>query len=78
MLLANAEPLVRCKAVDAALDIEQDVDTSLTVSSAIGEIAAAFLPRRALAAMSARSKNCRLAWAQHSADVIGPRARDAS
>jgi hypothetical protein len=50
----------------------------LTASSAIGEIAAAFLPRRALAAMSARSKNCRLAWAQHSADVIGPGARDGS
>jgi hypothetical protein len=48
----------------------------LTVSSAISEIAAAFLPRRA--AMSARSKNCRVAWAQHSADVIGPSARDGS
>jgi hypothetical protein len=36
----------------------------LTVSSAIGEIAGAFLPRRALAAMSASSKNCLLAWLQ--------------
>ena len=44
----------------------------LTASSAIGEIAAAFLPRRALAAISASSKNCRLAWAQHSAGVIAP------
>ena len=50
----------------------------LTASSAIGEIAAAFLPRRALAAMSASSKNCRRAWAQHSADVIGPCAREGS
>jgi hypothetical protein len=36
----------------------------LTASSAIGEIAAAFFPRRALAAISASSKNCRLACAQ--------------
>jgi hypothetical protein len=48
----------------------------LTASSAIGEIAAALVPRRALAAMSASSKNCRLAWAQHSADVIAPGVRD--
>jgi hypothetical protein len=47
----------------------------LTASSATGEIAAAFLPRRALAAISASSKNCRLAWAQHSAGVIAPAAR---
>jgi hypothetical protein len=46
-----------------------------TASSAIGEIAAAFLPRRALAAMSASSKNWRLAWAQHSAGVIAPGVR---
>jgi len=32
-----------------------------TASRAIGEIGAAFLPRRALAAMSASSKNLRLA-----------------
>jgi hypothetical protein len=50
----------------------------LTASSAIGEIAPAFLPRLALAAMSASSKNCRLAWAQHSADVTGPSARAGS
>jgi hypothetical protein len=50
----------------------------LTASSATGEIAAAFLPRRALAAMSASSKNCRLAWAQHSAGVIAPGLRDGS
>jgi len=49
-----------------------------TPSSAIGEIAAAFLPRRVLAAMSASSKNCRLACAQHSADVIGLGKRDGS
>ena len=50
----------------------------LTASSAIGEIAAAFLPRRAFAAISASSKNCLRAWAQHSADVIGPSAREGS
>ena len=50
----------------------------LTASSATGEIAAAFLPRRALAAISASSKNCRLACAQQSADVIGPGERDGS
>jgi hypothetical protein len=44
----------------------------LTASSAIGEIGAAFLPRLALAAMSASSKNLRLAWLQHSASTIGP------
>ena len=38
----------------------------------VGEIAGALFPRRALAAMSASSKNCRLAWAQHSAAVIAP------
>jgi hypothetical protein len=36
------------------------------------------LPRRALAAISASSKNCRLACAQQSADVIGPGERDGS
>ncbi|MGY4496876.1 hypothetical protein ACVWYH_000803 [Bradyrhizobium sp. GM24.11] len=50
----------------------------LTASSATGEIAAAFLPRRVFAAISASSKNCLLAWAQHSADVIGPSAREGS
>ena len=50
----------------------------LTASSAIGEIAPAFLPRLALAAMSASSKNCLLAWAQQSADVIGPSLRAGS
>jgi hypothetical protein len=44
----------------------------LTASSAIGEIAAALFPRRAFAAMSASSKNCRRACAQHNAAVIGP------
>jgi len=33
----------------------------LTASSATGEIGGAVFPRRALAAMSASSKNCRLA-----------------
>jgi hypothetical protein len=40
----------------------------LTASSAMGEISGAFLPRRALAAMSASSKNLRRAWLQHSID----------
>jgi hypothetical protein len=47
----------------------------LTASSAIGEIGGAFLPRRAFAAMSASSKNLRLAWLQHSASTIGPGLR---
>ena len=42
----------------------------LTASSAIGEIAVAFFPRRALAAISASSKNCLRACAQHRAAVI--------
>jgi hypothetical protein len=58
--------------------ISNSTSMRLTASSATGEIAAAFLPRRALAAMSASSKNCRLAWAQHSADVIAPATREGS
>jgi hypothetical protein len=50
----------------------------LTASSATGETAAAPFLRRAFAAMSASSKNCLRAWAQHSADVIGAGARDGS
>lgn len=50
----------------------------LTASRAIGEIAAAFLSRLALAAMSASSKNCRLAWTQQNVGVTGPCAREAS
>src|SRR5215469_1024597 len=45
-----------------------------TASRAIGEITAVVLPwtlRRAFAAMSARAKNGRLAWAQHPAATIG-------
>jgi hypothetical protein len=49
----------------------------LTAASAIGELAA-FFPRRALAAMSANSKNCRRACAQHNAAVIAPRGREGS
>jgi hypothetical protein len=36
----------------------------LSAPSAIGEIADAFFPSRALVAMSANSKNCHRAWAQ--------------
>jgi hypothetical protein len=43
----------------------------LTDSSAIGEIASMFLLRRAFLATSASSKNCLLACAQQSAEVIG-------
>jgi hypothetical protein len=43
-----------------------------TASSAIGEIGGARLPRRMLAAMSASSKNFRLAWLQQSTDLITP------
>jgi hypothetical protein len=56
--------------------ISNSISMRLTASSATGEIAAAFSPRRALAAISANSKNCRLACAQHSADVIRPGKRD--
>ena len=52
--------------------ISNSASMRLTASSATGEIAVAVFPRRALAAMSASSKNCRLAWAQHSAAVIAP------
>ena len=55
--------LLGAQAVDAALDVEQQ-SMRLTISNAIGEIAAAVLPRRALAAISASSKNCRRACAQ--------------
>ena len=48
--------------------------TRLIASSATGEIAAEPWRRRAFAAMSASSKNCLRACAQHSADVIGPGA----
>ena len=58
--------------------ISNSASMRLTASSATGEIAAAFFPRRVLAAMSASSKNCLRAWAQHSADVIAPRVRDGS
>ena len=44
----------------------------LTASSAIGEIGAAFLPRLALAAMSASSKNLRLAWSNIALRRSGP------
>jgi hypothetical protein len=50
----------------------------LTASSATGEIAAEPFRRRAFAAMSASSKNCLRAWAQHRAAVIGPGAREGS
>ena len=47
----------------------------MTASRAIGEIAAAFFPRRALAAISASSKNCRLACASTAA-MLPESARD--
>jgi hypothetical protein len=43
----------------------------LTASSAIGEIAAATLPRRVFLAISASSKNGLRAWLQHRAGAIG-------
>ena len=52
-----------------------------TASSASGEITAGVLPcalRRALAAMSAMTKNGRRAWTQHAASTIGPGLRLAS
>jgi hypothetical protein len=50
----------------------------LTASSAIGEITAAVLPRRALPAMSASSKNLRRACDQQKAGVTAPAARSGS
>jgi len=49
-----------------------------TAASAIGEIAVADRPRRAFLAISASSKNCRLACAQQSAAVMGAGLRAAS
>ena len=46
----------------------------LEVKNAIGEITAVVLPR-AFEAMSASSKNLRLACAQHAASMIGPDLR---
>jgi transposase len=69
-------PRDKAKVEQAVLIVSASI--RLTASSATGEIAAAFFPRRALAAMSASSKNCRLAWAQHSADVIAPATREGS
>ena len=43
-----------------------------TASSATGEMGGAFLPRRALAAMSASSKNFLLECDQHAASITGP------
>jgi hypothetical protein len=56
--LAHAQTLF-----GVALDVEQGNSTSmrLTAANATGEIAAAFFPRRALAPISASSKNCHLA-----------------
>jgi hypothetical protein len=49
-----------------------------TASSAMGETGGASLPLRALAAMSASSKNLRLACPQHSASVTGAGFRSAA
>lgn len=46
-----------------------------TASSATGEIGVAFLPRLALVAMSASTKNLRRECAQHNAWVSGPESR---
>src|SRR5262245_35101654 len=73
---AHPQTFFGALAIDAA--ISNRASMRLTDSSAIGKIVAAFFPRRALAAMSANSKNCRRAWAQHNGAVIGPRACDGS
>ena len=49
-----------------------------TASSAIREMGGACLPRLAFAAMSASSKNWRLACAQHSAEATAPFSRPGS
>ncbi len=58
-----------------ARSMSNSASMRFTASSAIGEIAGALLPRRALAAMSASSKNCRRACAQHSAERDGAARR---
>ena len=50
----------------------------LTASRASGEIVACVLPsalRRAFSAISARTKNGRLAWTQHAASTMSPGLR---
>jgi hypothetical protein len=77
--LPCGQPLFGAEAVDGALDLEQRVD-ALDGLSAMGEIAAGFSPlalRRALAAMSASTKNWRRLWAQQAASRIGPELRPA-
>ena len=79
MLLAYVQPLGSGNAVDAAVDLEQSVNAfDCFQRDDRRDRSRAFLPRLALAAMSASSKNCLLAWAQHSADVTGPAARAGS
>lgn len=64
----DGEALLGSQAVDVALDVEQQINR-LTASKAIGEIGGAVFPRRALAAMSASTKNLRRAWLQQSASI---------
>src|SRR5690349_1884827 len=77
VLLSDAQTLIGGKAI-MPRSMSNSASMCLTASSATGEIAAAPLRHRAFAAISASSRNCLLAWAQHSADVIGPGARDGS
>lgn len=56
-------------AVDGALEVERMASMRRNASSAIGEIGGASLPPRAFAAMSANSKNLRLACARRRASA---------
>ncbi len=76
VLAAALQALLGAKAVNLPFDIEQGIDP-LTASSAIGEIAAALLPRLAFAAMSASTKNLRRECAQQSAWRRGAGSRSA-
>ena len=70
----RVQPLLIGQSIDLALDVKERVD-AFDGLQAIGEIGGAFLPRGALAAMSANSKNLRRAWLQHRASRIGPGLR---
>ena len=76
--LPDGEAGAGVEAVDRPLDRRRSRRCASPPRSASGEIGGACLPRRALAAMSASSKNLRRACAQHSASVTGPRRAIAS
>ena len=75
LFMPHSQPLFGAQAIDATLDLEQHVDAPDRLQRDRRD-PRRVLAARALAAISASSKNCRLACAQHSADVIGPGKRE--